>query len=151
MADDLRSWAVQATGTVGDKVSSGVDSAKDAAAAAPAKARQVIGDNAALIGGIGIAIGAILAAALPQTRVEGKAMGQASGRVRQAAGEAAQAGFETAKDATMSVADAAAKSVEGADLGGHASRMTQNLADTLKETADDVVRAAFNPSQNQNT
>ena len=46
---------------------------KDAAAtAAPDKARQVIGDNAALIGGLGIAIGAIIAAAFPQTKAEAR-------------------------------------------------------------------------------
>ena len=78
-------------------------------------------------------------------------MGQASDSVKQAAGEAAQSGFEAAKDATMSAADAAAKSVAEADLGGHASRMTQNMADKLKEAADDVVTAAFSPSRNPNT
>jgi hypothetical protein len=124
---------------------------KDAAATAPAKARQVIGDNAALIGGLGIAIGAIIAAALPETRAEAKAMGQVSDSVKRAASEAAQSGFEAAKDATMSAADAATKSVAEADLGGHASRMTQNMANTLKEAADDVVRAAFSPSRTSNT
>jgi hypothetical protein len=158
MADELRSRAVQAAATVGDKVRSGMDAltgsagaAKDAAATAPAKARQVIGDNAALIGGLGVAIGAILAAALPETRAEAKVMGQASDSVKQAAGEAAQSGFEAAKDSTMSAADAAAKSVGEADLGTHASRMTQNIGDKLKEAADDVVSAAFSPSQNPNT
>jgi hypothetical protein len=29
--------------------------------------------------------------------------------------------------------------------------MTQNMAETLKEAADDVVTAAFNPSGNPNT
>jgi ElaB/YqjD/DUF883 family membrane-anchored ribosome-binding protein len=150
--------AAQATSTVSDKFRSGMDAAKDTAAAAkdaaataPARARQVIGDNAALIGGLGIAIGAIIAAALPQTKAETKVMGQASDSVKQAAGEAAQSGFEAAKDATMSAADAAAKSVSEADLGGHASRMTQNMTDKLKEAADDVVTAAFNPSRNPNT
>ena len=78
-------------------------------------------------------------------------MGQASDSVKQAAGEAAQSGLEAAKDATMSAAEAAAKSVAEADLGGHASRMTQNMADKLKEAADDAVTAAFNPSRNPNT
>ncbi|MBR0758290.1 DUF3618 domain-containing protein [Bradyrhizobium jicamae] len=157
-AEDLRSRAAEASGTIGDKLRSGVDAikdtagaAKDAAATAPAKARQVIGDNAALIGGLGIAIGAILAAALPKTKAEANAMGQASDSVRRAAGEAAQSGFEAAKDATMSAADAAARSVGEADLGRHASRMTENLTERLKEAADDVVRAAFGPSPNPNT
>ncbi len=158
VADDLRSRAAQATSTVSDKFRSGMDAAKDtaaaakdAAAAAPARAGQVIGENAALIGSLGIAIGAIIAAALPQTKAEAKVMGQASDSVKQAAGEAAQSGLEAAKDATMSAAEAAAKSVAEADLGGHASRMTQNMADKLKEAADDAVTAAFNPSRNPNT
>jgi len=71
--------------------------------------------------------------------------------VKQAASEAVQSGFEAAKDATMSAADAAAKSVAQADLGGHASRMTQNMADTLKEAADDLVKAASSASRNPNT
>jgi hypothetical protein len=29
--------------------------------------------------------------------------------------------------------------------------MTQNMADKLKEAADDVVASAFNPSRNPNT
>ena len=78
-------------------------------------------------------------------------MGQASDKLKKAAGEAAQSGFEAAKDATMSAADAAMKSVAEADLGGHASRMAQNTVDNLKGAADDVVTAAFNPSRNPNT
>jgi len=165
VADDLRSRAAQTTGTVTDKLRSGMDAAKDAigqakdagaavkeaAATAPAKARRAVGDNAALIGGLGVAIGAIIAAALPATKAEASVMGQASGRVTRAAGEATQSGFEKVKDATMSAADAATKSVAEADLGGHASRMTQNMADKLREAADDVVTAAFNPSRNPNT
>ena len=157
VADDLRSRTAQATSTVSDKLRSGMDAAKDTAAAAtdaaaiaPAKAREVIGENAALIGGLGIAIGAIIAASLPQTKVEAKVMGPTSDSVKQAAGEAAQSGLEAAKDATISAADAAAKSVAEADLGGHASRMTQNMPDKLKEAADDVGTAAFGPG-NPNT
>jgi hypothetical protein len=71
--------------------------------------------------------------------------------VKQAAGETAQGGFEAARDAAMSAADSAANSVSNADLGGHASRMTKNMADTLKEVADDVVTTAFNPSRTPNT
>jgi gas vesicle protein len=158
VADDLRSRVAQATSTISDKLKSGMDAAKDTAAAAkdaaataPAKAHQVTGENAALIGGLGIAIGAIIAAALPQTKAEVKVLGQASDSVKQAAAEAVQSGFEAAKDATMSAANAAAKSVAEADLGGHASRMTQNMAEKLKEAADDVVTAAFSPSRNPNT
>ena len=98
-----------------------------------------------------IAIGAIIAAALPETKVEGNVMGRASDGVKQAAAAAAQSGFEAAKETTTSAADAAAQKVAEADLGTHASRMTQDVAGILKEAADDVVKAAFSPSQNTNT
>src|SRR6476619_1120244 len=104
-----------------------------AAATAPLKARHVIGDNAALIAGLGIAIGGIIAAAFPETRAEAQAMGRASDSMKQAA------------------ADAAAKSVSEADLGSHASRMTQNMADTVKEAADNVLESTFSPSRTPNT
>jgi hypothetical protein len=169
VAEEVRNQAAQASSTISDKLRGGIDTAKetiervrstandtaaaakDAAATAPAKAGQVIGDNAALISGLGIAIGAIIAAALPETRAEARLMGQASDGIKQAAGEAVQSGLEGAHGVAMSAADAAAKSVADADLGGHASRMTKNMADTLKEAADDVVTAAFNPSRNPNT
>jgi hypothetical protein len=169
VAEEVRNQAAQAANTISDKLKGGLDVAKDtverarstardtataakeAAVTAPAKAGQVIGGNAALISGLGIALGAIIAAALPQSRVEAKFMGRASDDVKQAAGEAAQSGLEVAKGAAMSAADAAAKSVADADLGGHTSRMTKNVADTLKEVADDVVTAAFDPSRNPNT
>ncbi|MBB4366168.1 ElaB/YqjD/DUF883 family membrane-anchored ribosome-binding protein [Bradyrhizobium sp. CIR48] len=147
LASDLRASAAQAARSASEKLKSGIDAAKDAAANAPDRARQTIGDNAALIGGLGIAIGAIIATALPETKAEAKVMGQASDGVKQAAAAAAQSGFEAAKDATTSAADAATQKVAEADLGSHASRLTQNMADTLKEAAEDVVKAAFSPSQ----
>ena len=142
-AADLRESAARAASFAGEKLKSGMDATKDAAASAPDQARQTIGDNAALIGGLGIAIGAIIAAALPETKAEAKVMGRASDGMKQAAAAATQTGFE----ATTSAADAAAQRVAEANLGSHASRMTQNMAETLKEVADDVVKAAFSPSQ----
>ncbi|TGN86626.1 DUF3618 domain-containing protein [Bradyrhizobium yuanmingense] len=151
LAADLKASAAQAASFASEKLKSGMDAAKDAvkdaAASAPDQARQTIGDNAALIAGLGIAIGAIIAAALPETKAEAKVMGGASDGVKQAAAAAMQSGFEAARDATTSAADAATQKVADADLGSHASRVTQNMADTLKEAAEDVVKAAFSPSQ----
>lgn len=163
MAGDLRDRAAQAADAVADKVRSGVDAASgmakeqmervrstatNSASAVPATASKVIRDNAALIGGLGVAIGAILAASLPSTRAEASVIGNASDRVKRAAGSAAQSGFEAAKDTVLSAADAAARSVSEADLGGHASRITEDVTERLKEVAEDVVTTAFDPSRN---
>ncbi|MFK4507035.1 DUF3618 domain-containing protein [Bradyrhizobium daqingense] len=147
LAADLRESAERAASFASEKLRSGMDATKDAASSAPDQARQTIGDNAALIAGLGIAIGAIIAAALPATKAEAKVMGSASDGVKQAAATAAEFGLEAVKDVTNSAADAASQKVTEADLGSHASRITQNMADTLKEAADDVVKAAFSPSQ----
>jgi hypothetical protein len=159
MAGDLRDRATQAADAVASKVRSGMDAASEiakerieqvrsTAANAPATASKVIRDNAAMIGALGVAIGAILAASLPSTRVEASVVGKASDQVKRAAGSAAQSGFEAAKDTVLSAADAAARSVSEADLGGHASRITEDVTERLKEVADDVVTTAFDPSRN---
>jgi hypothetical protein len=169
LAGDVGARAAETARTVSDNVKGGIDAAKDtidrmreaasatvdgvrnSAAAAPETARRVISDNAALIGGLGIAIGAVIAAALPKTEAEAKAMGGASDTVKQAAKEATQAGFGTIKDTALSAVDAAQKSFADADLGGHATRMTQNIADTVKDAAEDAVTKAFDPHRTPNT
>ena len=159
MAGDLRDRATQAADAVASKVRSGMDAASEiakerieqvrsTAANAPATASKVIRDNAAMIGALGVAIGAILAASLPSTRAEASVVGKASDQVKRAAGSAAQSGFEAAKDTVLSAADAAARSVSEADLGGHASRITEDVTERLKEVAEDVVTTAFDPSRN---
>lgn len=170
MASDMRDRAAQTADAVSGKVRAGMDaasemtkdtmekakdtmerarsSATNAATAAPAAASKVIRDNAALIGGLGVAIGAILAASLPSTRAEAGVMGKASDRVKRAASTATQSGFEAAKGTVLSAADAAAKNVADADLGKHASRITEGVTERLKEVADDVVTTAFDPSRN---
>ena len=166
IAADLKDRGTDAADTVASKVRSGMDAAsemarermeqvrataKNAATAAPATASKVIRDNAALIGGLGVAIGAILAASLPSTRTEAEVVGKATDGVKRAAGAAVQSGFEAAKDVAFSAAEAAAKSVSDADLGKHASRITEGVAERLKEVTDDVVTTAFDPSQNQHS
>jgi hypothetical protein len=164
-ADSLRDRTSQTADHIGNKVWAGLDAAPgtakdtiertrstaaDTITAAPETARQVIRDNAALIGGLGVAIGAIIAASLPDSNAEAAVIGKASAGVKRAAGAAAQTGFEQAKDAVLSATDAAAKSVSAADLGEHASRMTRDMAERLREAADGVVTAAFDPSRKSN-
>ena len=82
-----------------EQVSSNV---RDKATAAPETAGRMIGDNATLIAGLGVAIGAIIAASLPHTATEAAVIGKASGGVKRAAGKAVQSGFEAGKEAVMS-------------------------------------------------
>jgi hypothetical protein len=164
-ANDVSAGISKTTSALNEKITDGLDrtmegidrvrsaandkinTARSAAATAPDQTRRVIGDNAALIGGFGLAIGAIIAAALPRTQTEAKILGEATEEAKQKANEAVQAGFATLKDKALSAADAAAKSVAESGLGDHASRMTQDLAGSLKEAATDAASAAFDPSR----
>ena len=120
MANDTIERARSAANRARSTISDVATTASDTVADAPEKARQVIGENAALIGGLGIAIGAILAVSLPDTKAEAAVMGPAADGVKRAAGSALQSGFEEVKETAMSVADAAAKSVADTDTGSHA-------------------------------
>jgi hypothetical protein len=169
LATDLGGRAAGTQRTTADQIKGGIDAAQDTVAhfreaasataerartyagGVPEKARGVIGDNAALIGGLGIAIGAVIAAALPKTDVEAGAMGEASNRLQRAAQDATQAGFDRIRDTARSAADAAQKSFADADLGAHATRMTENIAGAVKDVADDIVSAASNPSRTSNS
>jgi len=144
-ADQVRAGAQ----TASEKAIDTIERARATANAAPDMARHMIRDNAALIGGLGVALGAIIAASLPNTRTEAAVIGKASDSVKRAASRAAQSGFETAKEGVLSAADAAAKSMSDADLGQHVSRMTEDMSGRFKEAADDIVGAAFNPSRTE--
>ena len=148
VTDKVEASIDAASETAKDTIERARSSARETTAAAPEAARKVIGDNAALIGGLGVTIGAIIAASLPDSKAEAAVIGKASDRMKRAAGKAAQSGFETAKDAVLSAADAATKSVADAELGKHASRMTHDVSDRLTEAADDIVTTAFNPTRN---
>lgn len=167
-ASDLRDNAAEAYATTRDRATEAVASlqpsfdhvtatardarakATDAIFAAPTTASNFIKDNATLIGGVGLAIGALVAASLPATNAEAKLAGAAGTGVRRAAGAAARSGVDAAKAVVMSAADAATETVKDADLPGHASRMAGNLADSLKTVAADAVTTAFDPARNPN-
>jgi len=148
VTDKMKASINAASETAKDTIERARSSARETASAAPEAARKVIGDNAALIGSLGVALGAIIAASLPDSKAEAAVIGKASDGVKRAAGKAAQSSFETAKDAVLSAVDTTAKSVADADLGKHASRMTHDASDRLTKAADDIVTAAFNPTRN---
>jgi ElaB/YqjD/DUF883 family membrane-anchored ribosome-binding protein len=146
-ANDTMERARSAANRARYRISDVATTTSDIVAAAPERARQVIGENAALIGGLGIAIGAILAASLPETKAEASVMGSAAESMKRTAGSALQSGFEEIKEKAMSVA---AKSLADTDTASHPSHPTESMPESLKVVADGVGTAAVNPSHNSN-
>lgn len=125
----------------------GVDKARQAVVDVASSGKAAVEDNALLIGGIGVAIGAIIAASLPRSRVENSLLGSASNKVTDTASSAVATGLGTAKDAVASAADAAAQQVKDADLGEHVGRIADDVVERLKDIADDAVTTALDPSK----
>ncbi len=93
-----------------------------------------------LIAGIGLAIGAFIAAALPSTRVEESAFGEASDALRRQAEALGAKGVDGAK----AVVDSAAVSArtEGLTPDG-LSKLGETLTDKVRAVAERGVEAAF--------
>jgi ElaB/YqjD/DUF883 family membrane-anchored ribosome-binding protein len=146
LRDQFGAQAESATDFAREKATDFRNRAADLAEHAPAAAGKVIAQNAPLIGALGLAIGAIIAAALPATRAENVTLGKARDRAKDMAADALESGFATAKSAVLSSADAATQSIKDAGLDAHVSRVTQDMGEKLKSVAEDAVTTAFEPS-----
>ena len=159
---DLKERAVGLTDTARDSLQSGFSAAseraRDTLNATGSKATEVLGrgraqaetivrDNAVWVGGIGLAIGALIASSLPATRAEQTALGDASEALRDKVANAAGETFDKVKSAAMSAVDAAADQIAEADLGGRAGELAERSAEKLQTVAEDAITTAFEPSQ----
>jgi len=129
-------------------ISEVASAASDAVASSPQKARQAIGDNAALIGSLGIAIGALLAASLPKSETEAAVIGPAADEAKRAAGSALQSGFEEVKEAAMSAAAAAVKGAADSGFRAQSSTTEGSMGKSSKSFPGDVATVAANPVGN---
>jgi hypothetical protein len=178
VTDDLRNKAAETSATIADTLRNSMDDAaqmandtlkgarstvnrarstisevgsatSDAVASASKNARQAIGENAALIGGFGIAIGALLAASLPKSQTEAAVIGPAADGAKRAAGSALQSGFEEVKEAAMSAAAAAVKGATDTNPQAPSSAPAGRMeGESSKPFAEDVATAAVNSARN---
>jgi hypothetical protein len=160
----LRDGASAAGEVVQNAADFGVDSAlqiRSGAIQASQRAGKVIGEiiqqNPMLVGGIGLAVGALIASALPRSEVEKGLMGEASADVQKRATDAASQGLEAAKDIAAGViTDVAHKAEEqgltadgladaARDIGRRARHVAENATTTAFELAGD--KAAASPKR----
>jgi ElaB/YqjD/DUF883 family membrane-anchored ribosome-binding protein len=106
--------------------------------------RQTVSDtwdkNPLLIAGIGLGIGAFIAAAFPSTKAEEAVFGDASDALRRQADGLAAKGVEAAKSAVESVA--AAASGEGLSVDG-LNQLGESLTDKVRAVAERGVESAL--------
>jgi len=86
-------------------------------------------DQPLVLGAIGLAAGAALAAVLPATSAENKVMGDASDKVKETAADAAAEAYEGVKDAAGRVVEKAAQAAKDTGLAEEVSDSARTLSE----------------------
>jgi ElaB/YqjD/DUF883 family membrane-anchored ribosome-binding protein len=105
---------------------------------------DLVNRNPLLVGGIGLAIGAFIAASLPPSDAENRIFGDRSDELKEKALEAASQGVERAKDVAAGMVDdvAAAAARQGLDAEGLA-RGVEVLTEGVKSVVDKGLKTAL--------
>ena len=143
LASDARDRGLEAMRTARD-------TASDLGGRAGNTLVQTIEQNPLLVAGIGLAIGGLIASALPRTTLETGLAGAATGELKRRAQAAAAGGYEAAKNAVSDVVEKATQQVqaEGLDPDG-LDRTARDLGQKVRRVAEAAVTTAFDPSQQQ--
>jgi hypothetical protein len=104
---------------------------------------ETVGHNPLVVGAVGLAIGAVIAAALPKTRHEDEYLGAAAYDVKRRAQGAARAGVETVKDLGTEVYREAARYAEEQGLSA------EGVKDAAGQVAEKIKTAAFRATGSQ--
>jgi hypothetical protein len=151
-AHDLKD---SATG-IADNVGGAAQQVADRVGAKPQAAREAsinliatISENPLVLGAIGLAVGALLGALIPQSEQEEKALGGMAAQVRDAAGAAASQVADGGSKVVQQVLDAGLKSATEHGLTGDKTLSdiasgigSGDLSDTAKQVARDAMQAA---------
>ena len=153
--------AVRATGDAGTAVGLTAQRASDAATAPEALAavrqrtsdamdrassvvRRAIEDNPLLIGGIGVAVGALVASAFPASGLEKGLLGDASADVRKRAMNAASQGLQQAKSTASDVYGDVADRLKQEGLNSDKlNEAAEGLGERVRKGAEAAATSAF--------
>ena len=142
-ASDTARQMTEAMGNAGDQLTRGTQAARQMGGDLLAN----LTDNPILLGAIGLAVGAILGALVPQSEQEQAALGDVGRRVREGAGEIAQDAVDRGATVARQVVDTARESAAGEGLAGKTvghfvdEALKGNLASSVGEVARDVLKA----------
>jgi hypothetical protein len=151
LASTATSALTDTTSAVTDAVSSGYRSSLEASAHAAEQAAQaarraqtniidVMERHPLVVGGIGLAIGAIIAAALPATRVENRFLGDTADELKDRARGLASEGYESAKSTAGQLYEETIRKAQQQGLSPDGLReAAQGIGEKLKTVADNVV------------
>lgn len=113
---------------------------------------QTLDRNPLLVGGIGLAIGALIAAAIPVTRQENRLLGETSDEMKRRARELASEGYEAAKDAAEQLYEDTARHAREQGLSADALRESvEELGQKVRTVADRTAAAVSGGERSANS
>jgi membrane protein len=146
-AGSIREVGSEAVGRAGEMIST------DRIKSAGTQAHDWIGDtvsrNPLVVGAVGLAIGAMIAAALPKTQQEDQYLGSVSERVKKRAQDAAAAGLDKARDVAADIYHEAMASAE--EQGLSAEGLKQSAAELADKVRGVAAKATNSGTESQNT
>ena len=155
-AQDLRDSATDTASRIGGSAQSTLQSVGEKLAQSSESARQMsgsllstIGDNPVLLGALGLAVGALLGALVPQSEQEEAALGEVADKTRTAARTLAQGAMDRGGEVAQQALEAGRDSARTLGLTGDKTvgnvideALSGDLTGSIKQTAQDVMKAA---------
>lgn len=155
LATDAKSAVADVVSAVQNRAAAAAESASETASKARERAVEISGksrdavmamaeSNPLLVAGVGLGIGAFIAASLPPSDAENRWFGETSEELKKQARKAASSGIQHAKDVAADVASdvAAAVEREGLSVEG-VKEAVSGLTEGVKSVADRGLQAAL--------
>ena len=144
VVDSMRESATGVTDTMSDTVSDLGAKAVELSSRSRNALEDLVDRNPLLVAGVGLAIGAFIAASLPRSDTEDRMFGDRSDEFKDDAREAVSRGVEHAKAVAAGIADdvTAAASQQGLDAEG-LNRSVKGVTEAVKSVVDKGIKTAL--------
>ena len=129
--------ASHAYGRVSETASQGYERMSDQASRAQRRMSEMVESEPLILAGLGLAVGAAIAALMPATRTENRLMGDKLDEWKQEAGDMAREEWEKTKSVVKDAASAAERELE---KGGSPAEQAERAARSAVRTAEDSAK-----------
>jgi ElaB/YqjD/DUF883 family membrane-anchored ribosome-binding protein len=140
--------ASHAYGRVSETASQGYERMSDQASRAQRRMSELVESEPLILAGLGLAVGAAIAALMPATRTETRLMGDKLDEWKQEAGDMAREEWEKTKSVAKDAASAAEREME---KGGSPAEQAERAARSAVRTAEDSAKRQGLGSSSRNS
>jgi len=135
--DRVSERASHTYGRVSDTASQGYERMSDQASRAQRRMSELVEDEPLILAGLGLAVGAAIAAMIPATRTENRLMGDKLDEWKQEAGDMAREEWKKTKSVAKDAASAAEREMEkGGSPADQAERAARSASRTAEQSAN---------------